>query len=67
LNEVEHDFEQNYLNFESFAVINLCGDSGVSTNKKYYMFYHHAILQRSYFVAVYVVSSSTLCITISTA
>jgi hypothetical protein len=30
---------------ESFAVINL---RGVSTNKKYHMFYRHAILQRTY-------------------
>jgi hypothetical protein len=33
------------LRIESFAVINLCG---VSTNKKYYMFYRHANLQRTY-------------------
>jgi hypothetical protein len=32
------------LRIESFAVINLCG---VSTNKKYYMFYRHANLQRT--------------------
>jgi hypothetical protein len=30
---------------ESFAVINL---RGVPTNKKYHMFYRHAILQRTY-------------------
>ena len=33
------------LRIESFAVINL---RGVSTNKKYYMFYRHANLQRTY-------------------
>jgi hypothetical protein len=33
------------LRIESFAVINL---RGVSTNKKYYMFYRHANLQRIY-------------------
>ena len=32
------------LQIESFAVINL---RGVSTNKKYYMFYRHANLQRT--------------------
>jgi hypothetical protein len=33
------------LRIESFAVINL---RGVSTNKKYYMFYCHANIQRTY-------------------
>ena len=34
------------LRIESFAVINL---RGISTNKKYYMFYRHANLQRTYY------------------
>jgi hypothetical protein len=32
------------LRIESFAIINL---RGVSTNKKYFLFYHHEILQRT--------------------